>query len=468
MPKRLRDAISQISKSEAAAVTAALALPGETNPIRMRDEYSAAKTAVAAPFSKTKLNWASTAGLGKQLPDEVTGFFIFRDVLRNVVIYQRNPTNQPWAYIWIRAFLTASLAGDTVFQSTVQGMDCNPMAAYPSDDTTTYPYRPHGNMLFGGKAEDNRFIWIDSVTGALSACTIVYGGDPGTFAGAIDLIRWDNDKEVIVSSTNTVAGTSSYAIAVPSSGYYRLHVCSLNENNFQVTVTGTCACWEHHYLPGFWDNAKKITSIRMLALSFLLKNQASPLNKQGNCVAVQIGKGENWTKFAQPGATNNTFYDTLLSRGGGKDMLLMNGMYGFLKPSDNSNLEMKTPIVLDNLITQTQFDLCNNADYIAFAANCTTADGRDCYFNMDAHVEYTTGDTWTDISPPTALPESWEAGIEALASMEQFYENPVHISSIFKSIGKFAKIGSRVLSLFPTTAILGKVADIVGEGLINF
>lgn len=68
-------------------------------------------------------------------------------------------------------------------------------------------------------------------------------------------------------------------------------------------------------------------------------------------------------------------------------------------------------------------------------------------------MEYTTNNTWIDQRTASLTEQDWKDGLEAFQHIPQFFENPLHLGSIWSGIVNFIKrspkIVRRIVDRFP-------------------
>jgi hypothetical protein len=250
------------------------------------------------------------------------------------------------------------------------------------------------------------------------------------------------------------AATVLYSFVVPTAGYYSISINQMaGTTNFaNCTVVAACQgpCWEHHMLTGYNINIAKVQSYAIMASSALWRNTASFENAQGDIGAVQVGNGVGWETVASAGGYSGiaqSYPNNWKSRFGPK------GQYVFLKPEDQEDMAMNSDVDLaPGGFSTMAFPLDDRAPFVVMAASIANTAGRETSLKFATHIQYQTNDTWSDVRQPTASRKDWEDALTAVASVEQFHDNPVHIAEILATIGRYgavaADIGSQLLSLF--------------------
>lgn len=441
--KRIREATA--GSSAAARICARLALPEEGDPIRYADQYTAEKTAIANPYREDKINW-STVSANAQIPSTDMILFLFRDALRHSIRYDPNAAVASASYTW-------KFATNNVIANTSQLGFVNrryPLQPVWAEATTTY--RPHGTYLYTGRDEEcdqseMGFIWIDSTAAAQATMSFVFAADPGTLNNGIEIWRWENGEATMVQSLNLVAATLSYLlVALPAvSGYYGIAITTaLASSLTTVGHTTSSSQWCHLPVKNIDLNQNDITGMRVLGAGMRWTNEAAPLNKQGNIVACASGPGESWQTFATNGYNFIAAYPDMKSR------LLANGMYTFLKPQQEADFAMQQPFILGTSgVVESSYKLRQTSGFVVAAASCVLPAGCDTILHISSFVEYRTRNLWTPIEKTPFTTEDWIAALELFKSLEQFYDNPVHIRDILGTIGRYARVGSKYLAMIP-------------------
>ena len=356
-----------------------------------------------------------------------------------------------------------------------QTTDCRPCWAVPNESITEWA--PHGDKLYAGEAEGRRAIWVDAaptlaVTPKVTAELFLAGiATPFPVLSSVALWRWDGSKWVMQETKvgDGIASSVSFDVLIPA--YYSLTFgadLALVGGDYTLAISHstTADSWAHAPLPGLNENRDSVNAIRIMGTSFKLRNEASPLNRQGTFVMMQAPKGRGWQDYAFP---DNAFtlapmFDYVFGLNGEIGMSLDKGGYIFLKPSEASDFSLQQPFDLEDFgVADACFPIKPEAGFIVCAMSATSAGAGDLYGHFDYACEYNTENPWFTIEAPYCLPEAWRAGIEAIASMQQVYENPWHFSDILGTIGKLARVATPILSALHPGA--GWAAGMVGGAL---
>jgi hypothetical protein len=451
MSKRAREAVGGLPKTIAGAITASFALPDEFEPLRMRNEYSTEETALFKVNEEHKPNWSTPHATKEQLMNNTHVEFLFNDILRNVVRYIRNPNGDNWTYRWVWGRSQAGTDQDNCTCRSGTSSEINDLSHARSTGT----FSAHGDVYFALYHGDKRGMWVDAATGATSSIDVTLNVVPTSTQGTILLWVFSTGTWMQSSSQGITLGTTAYTFSIVGSAYYTVQLINPKDNQtFFVNSVGTCGVWSHRYAPGILVNAASIESCRCLGQSILVRNIANPQNRQGNITGIQPGKNRYWCSFAAF-TTNNDPYTVVADYAGADpSRQLETGEYGFKKPTEEEDLRFRTPFTIENIAgsvtpvwTSTDSPIMGT-EYLVVAMQCTVDAGKDLIIRTVTAGEIETSNQFLTVKKPLAQPEDWRAGIEALASMQQWYDNPIHWQRILKTIGSIASFGGRAAAIF--------------------
>lgn len=288
------------------------------------------------------------------------------------------------------------------------------------------------------------------------------------------LYRYDGGMRRLITTWDSGAiGTFTMTTTLPAgdsvSGYYNIVFNNTDAAATAVQVTNISnalkASWAHKKVNQLFQNLPSVNEVRVLAANILVQNTASSLNKQGKSVICQAIATEDWLSFYGQG---QTMYSRISSNPSSRSFKWEDGLYGFLKPTGEKDLEYITPFVTTGTGTTVE-DICyplKAGDFLAFCISTTDSEGGDAQYVVQHAMEYRTRNQWKEVSAPTISPDEFEMGIQAVISMEQFYHNPIHWKKIFSTIGKIARVGAPIISRFgPLGAGAGTVMGAIGEAL---
>lgn len=446
------------------SIILAITTPGEEGvvPVRQRDAFSTARTAVAQPFAFGRITWnpspAAPPAANIQIPVSEMIMFLFRNPLRSYIIYDTNALQATWTYNWWWNNVTQAIP--LIPGVTTRGKVTKAI--------TTLAYQPHSDTMFAGfDNTGRRWIWVDAGATLNSTITVTFNADPGTNTDAIVLWRYQAGSIALFTRVNTATGTSVYNINISISDYYSFDFTLLSTaaaTSCTILSTGTCSVFQHHYSPGITSNAGQMTGFRTNAASIKWTNTAAEQVLSGEVAACQYGKARSWT-----GIVDNTDpFNFVMGSPGAYSNSFKKGYFGFLKGQEDDDFRMQAPFTLDQTGTNWQeglFPLENDAGMLAVCANVPLTNASDTYFTFRFGIEFTSTNTYFDMRPPLIGPDDWKLAMLAIASVMQHHENAVHFRDIISTIGRLAKVGGRILQLFPRTKVAGQIAEIGGGAI---
>lgn len=456
---------------EARAVSSMMAMPIDYPPVRVADTYSADETGLAQAITKLKVNWDAGATTlstnGRQLPVNDWGAFIFPSLLRHSVVYT---TVSPQAVIpsgW--TYQACTNVFGTGVNLNVQN-DQGTFNIEPASWVSTGATAPHGPILFAGQAEGRVGVWIDASTDVGTNASLVVTLNavlPVDAAACLTTYQWNGGRWKFFGTTKIGAGNAILTQStITISGYYAFTLGITNWNTdagipvtFTMVLTcRTTSCWAHHYVNHALLNLQNIGRNRILGLAFLLQNEASVMNKQGNVVAKQIPAGYDW--FSALAGNGAGFYNTMFDDDNSRTFLLETGIYGFKRPKGSQDFDWENEVdqisvpngATANLVQSTAkayFQIACPCDYLALAAEATAVGAGDCLLTTAVGIEYTTQNSWIDTSTPAISEGAFKLGIATLREVDQFYENPIHLPSIMDAISSGMRTMAPIVGLFP-------------------
>lgn len=470
MNKRAKKEVEEVArvKTVAAAVAGSFALPSDFHPYRMRNEYSTEETALFHVFEEHRAYPSGgVGGANEQLRDDTHMEMIFQDLLRNRISYVRNPSGSPWGYQWVFR-RNASTGAETTAVTINAGTS---EVLVPSHANATTTFQPHGPIYF---AESDQFytgMWCDDGPVVHSTLRVSFNIAVTAATGRIVLMFYSNGSWVESASTNLTVGPTFWDFTLGTTGIYAIRVENPNiAVNASVLLSGTCGCWGHFPAPYVVSNAASIESARSLGHSILFRNTAAPLNQQGYITGIQPGKGRFYGGFITGDGLTDIYPTVRDYTGASPSRPLATGMYAFVKPTEEEDLKFRTPFTVSNAAgsTVTNWTCARtpilDTEYVVIVSQCNTAAGRDFVIRTDFSGEFETSNQFFNVDKPRAEPGDWRDGMEALASFQQFYDNPIHWKRILQTLGSIASVGGRISSLFgPKAAAIGMPLSMAGD-----
>jgi hypothetical protein len=443
--------------SVAEAIAASICLPDEFPPVRVSDSYTCNPTALAKVSTEIKLNW-SGASTGS-VPEDDALVFMFRDALRWLVVYDPNISGQSYQYNW------QQFGGVTSFNGPGGIPWFVPVCAATVDPTSTWA--PHGGTMFAGDADGVGYMWVD-------ADVAINLTDVGTVENGTVYIWLFDQGQQIYYDEQVFPGNTSIAYTPTISGYFAIQILFPGSAH-QVTINTQDAVgqpvWRHIAVPDVDSNLHRVQSLCLSASSILWRNTASYDNAQGDVGGVIIGPSmEWWTLIGQGSASYNGLAS--LFPNGWKSFFAAKGLYAYLKPSDEEDIEFKSNFKSfpQGQWAFARFNLRNSSNYAALAMSVSLDAGRDTLLRAAAHIQYESNDCWADTRVPEANVDDWLSAVKMTANVPNITENPVHVKDIIQAIGKVGLIVNNVqqrvapyvgaaASLIPGGSVVAKIGQ---------
>lgn len=430
----------------------------------MRDQYTSTDTAVAQPFDRPVLPWSTpipdASSGSRALPPDTSLVVATRDPLCAYIFEDKNSALNSSTYQWV---VGRQSGANQVNIITQPGETVAPdlMGAVATAGT-----RFHNDFLWARRFNNKNWIWADApnVPNAsnvfqIFANTPIAAGDQVT----VNFYRLNEGDEVRVASLRlpaTAAGALAATLQIPARDYYNIIVTNgpasttLAGVNLQILQVNQCAMFCHRALPDIDDHSDEVTRIHLLGVSARLQNTANDQFKGGSVVADQVEPTTVWTAFARP--TISDGFQAIAGQRGNEIKTLNNGIYGFIKPVDEDDFNYLDIFRFDALgavCHRGQFASDASPYIIIMPRAGGTTQGADPSRSIQLHFnfncEYETKDTWTSIAPAEISTAQAGQAIAIIATMEQFYENPVHWDKILSTIGKVARLATPLLAMIP-------------------
>lgn len=495
-----------------ARIVGQIVSPDDFAPERFADQYTATPTATAKLKQSVSLQWNMSSidqSAGRNvLPVTDAGVFLFRDPFRHIVYSMTNPgtATAPVWYHYKGLFASPAAGGSTVGTTQIiSGKTTAKITPLCFQAATGVPagftaptggvqWSPHGPYLYVGKGEGRYGVTIDSgdaasfasapytyAHGAVAIISVLYNGStPWTTGDSYEALvyKWTGGQwtlyETVTGALTSSAG-AAWPFPIDDAGDYAFEVkpnIQATGNNIEMAigvdiVSQMQSVWAHLPLQNMTPAlaaGHDITGIRMLGTSMLVRNTASELNQQGLLVALQADACEDWrTVYSQASSASSNspgtgFFNFCFSRADQKNFRLATGYFGYVKPTNEKSFDYNVNVVQgasseQGFPVEMCYSLCPPQDYLVFAASTVNQLGGDCFLQVSDSVEYKTQDPWLERRKATTNPDQWKDAILAVRSMNQHYENPLHLpsllGSIFKTVGKYAPVAANIASAIP-------------------
>lgn len=469
--RALPPSVGPIRRSNGAA--ASYCLPHEMPPVRYAGTFASTPTAVCNPYYLRAQDFTIGATGSPAIPNGQHFVAAFRNTLRALVEHVCNPLNLSATYNAMfydgGNWSVNCPIRDTASRATVL-VDPNYFVdAFPTSSAYAHP---HGDVLYVGSHQSRRGFWVDANSTHAAVVQFNFAaGNPIVKAYVLEGDDWSPSDEITATSSTAV-------FSITSSGYYAFEILPVATMSTLYTLTMICSSdfMGHRPVPYLNTKQASIQAVRTNAVSIMLTCEAAPITASGKVTGLQTPAGVAWTNYLGTGCFNR-----VASSQGASTRQLINGTYGFLKPSQQRDFDMDTPFTISGgTVVGMDYDLIPQHDYLVIAAETaasgsSTYPGGDCYLTAAWGLEFRTDDVWFVSIPPTLTTEEFNKQVAAIKYLQQWHDNPLHFSDIvnfFKTAGrsvlKYAPSVLSALATVPTPyarhlGIASGIADGLGQ-----
>ena len=433
---------------QAIQVMTSIVSPGLPSEVRFASPYTTGLTSVAQLKQPIGVRFGASAGY---LDTQYSSCgFVFRDPVRNVVLYDGNPAGD------LINYEVLFLRGGAEIADTSYYGNPGPMKMAYARPTNLSVFDAHGQILGVGQANGNRnYIWSqDNYTWAIT--------EGGAVSRYYHVYKWTPKGEVFVGQFTSVGSTAISTLAV--NGYIRFEIYQadtsgsliMNEVPLAQAVSLKFSCtgpvFRHLCVPEYESKSLSAEKVRTLAQGFLFTNTTPAIARGGKIAAKQLPGDEPWYEYALNG------YDAiaLLSNADLRDA--SNGEYAYLKPTTVSDLEMR-----DNVDTNSNgalvlfgFDLDISSAYLGYYAVLPNDASQSAQFTGLTNLEFESDDQWYQQAVSEIDPKVFDEAIHHVANILQYDENPLHAKDVMNKVREFAKkIGDGLVKYGPTAIEIG-------------
>lgn len=434
-----------LAEAQITGIIKSIAAPKDFDVPRLGSVYASYPTGVAKLFQRQPGFFIDLASAGSF---DTCPAYVFRQPYCSFITPIK--TNDGYSYS----------SPPTVVSATSQPKSIQfPFVQYAANPAL--PVKLHGDALFPGRIpnSDDNYFWCSP------QCQIGVLNNLPLAGASINVTRWYNDfKEIVFSGPLPNGGSAAYTVSQP--GYYNCSIfISTGFANYNVTlslsqaaqVSPLVGAFGHFAMPSIFANSNNVNAVKTIGVGLCYTNDASPLNKQGKIVGIQLAAGSLWSNY--------TNYESLASLNDSESMPAENGIYGFLKPTQPRDLDfMAFETVQNNPIgTDAYFNIVPTSDFLAVVANITVTAGQDGYWTPQYAIEYRTESQFVEVRSPVIAPSVVDTAMMWISKLPQWHENPFHISDIFDWIGdRISDVYNGVKNTLPK--IIDTAATVVKYG----
>jgi len=413
-------------------ILSSMTLPKESEPVRVGSAFGSDPTATAKLFRRLNvINGSQT--FPSDIPNADTVGFAFRDALRSMIYSFGLNSADGFEY-------SADFALDI---NTAPGIEFYPRYEGPlSLNLSSSTVSPHGeNLYFGRNGKTDQHRGIFATGGPSTTLSVIIPPIPLLTTGIVQINLWRFLGDVWASAATyelpaNVGGTANMNLAV--TGYYSITFsCGSVGATISTEITGhvnltqygasSPMTWAQLPLPNVEDVLPVVRAYRITSVSLMLTNTASPLNRQGQIVGIQLPKESDFLNFLD--------FDEVASDLKSQSFSVVNGMYGFLKPTSPDDFDMRVfqyiPSYTFNNFADYVFDLIPESDYLLIHSQVVDPNGRQGYWTPAYNVEYESISQWSDLKTSDATQLDLSKALTLLPDVPQWHENDFHFSDIW-------------------------------------
>lgn len=460
--------VPQKRQGPSAAESAALAimLPHEKNDYRYSSKFTSVDTAIAQPFDITNDDWSHVQPSGALLPDGTYFAAVSRSPIYSKIQYVQNPEAKNWGYrgrfVSNPAVTVPAPPGPEPVEQYVFLHNRDPYDGvgeklplvwmddkFPGNDTALHP---HGDRLYAGDHDGRRGIpLMGNVSGGYSRINFVVEKANGSelslplpfviFAYLLVGAEWvrRDQQDGILPPDAGVAGVCSINIQTP--GYYAFEIRLADEASgtagwigVKCNTDSNTSCFAHSPLPYLAGKQATVGSYRCTGVSIMVSPQAAAFKEQGRFAGLQLPYGQSWTEIAFSGDAIQRASQSHLDS-------YSNGMYAFMKPTDDDEFEMHTPFRQEALfVVDVDSPLLPIGGWLCIKGftGLDNTLGTPSYssgvtYTTTCHaVEFTTLDVWFQQAKPVLDDRAFDGGLRLVRDVPQFHDNPIHVDEILR------------------------------------
>lgn len=464
-------------------------IPKGATIIRIPGTGNARPSAIAPPFIKPPLNWATQPAVNQQLlPADEAVAIVTNDPLHAVIFTDKNPTGAGLQQRWL-------FGGSPDQPDIVLNAGSRPPLATDLYCSIPDPgFRQwHGGRLHALRWKGKYYMWCDGAALAAAGNLInvaLAAASPGMLAGdavIINVYRLAEGDEIQTNSVR-VAGpiapnTIVSSFTIPMADWYRVELAADEDNAtngllLNIFNTAVSEILVHLALPDLVERMMPLVqSIRILGASVHGINLVSDQNATGSWVGDQPEGSILYTSFLRGAAGANGFQKLTTSRGNELMELKKFNPYAWVAPESEKSWSYRQPFTFTagGQVSNTLGDDANSYDYVVIYFKAggvqvgvgpfTPDPARNIQLEFFFAVEYLSEGLWMMPGVSPATNDDEDAARKVLNSMENIGHNPA-FDEIMRTIGKYVRLSPPVLSLLgPYGKAAAAVATGVGEGL---
>lgn len=430
----------QTVPADVAAILRAIFLPKRYgNDFRLASEGAGQKSAAANMSVNYNSNDWDSATVDGLIPATDLLCFLFANPLRSFILYDHNYAEQTYSYDLIdpRTNTTTFLIAPYTKIPT--------WCRYATPNTA---YQPHGPYLFPGYDEGGRlYLWCNQAYNEDDGIPLgleITLNAPSTFNSGVivQYYAWDG-KHPRLLQTTLVAATQTVIYLdhtnLPAGGAY-IYATVHNEQyvnpvSFSARMIGMSGVWGHHPVSNIETLIQQSFGIRVNSCSLRVQNDASPLSRNGNTIAVTVSKSLPWCNFA----TGSSALSQLQNY---REFTADKGYYGLPLPDSDDDIsefydDVSASSFRNSTWTCTSYPLSERRPYKAVGFNIPVAAGRALTFDVTHTIEYLTNNKLQELKLSTTSEKSVAAALVVASTQETDYTNIPNWQSALETVAGY-------------------------------
>jgi len=425
-------------------------------PVRFSDAYTNKPTAVAAIKKEMDVAWPKAETTNLILNPGEMSAVIFKDPVRNTVIYDSNTEGEVATYDYnFQNDPAMNAEGTRWLPDTVDQNDVFPTVGFLTSRNTN-TWTPHGKVLGSGRAHaKSGFV---PLSGHSSLQVTITNNDSNNWSGILKFWRWAESgiESVSAQFTGTIPplGTYTHAFApnLDDKGYFLFSICtdraSDTEQNDNLSLVAELiesgACFRHETIEDLTLMGKAIMGIRDLGVSLEFSNRTTDLYNGGTVAMAQVPPTDNWFDYLT--------YDAVTAVSGFVSFPAKMGEYGFIKTDSERGFELRQKFssfnddgTLATLFYNVRPDTAFVVSFVKVPdGNAINQVG---VWQIGNDIEISTNSKYLQKARPSSDPLLYARASNAIKGIPQFHENPLHL----KQIGGVVKqIADAIVKYGPT------------------
>jgi hypothetical protein len=435
----------------------AITMPINKLGFRWGSKYNEQPTATANLFSRPNVGFAKggTLAANSVMPTTDCMGLVTRIAECGAILYDQNTSAQTFKYNFTFKGGAAAdvLTYDVIGKLQLDDLSFKPLPIIQGTSDPSMTYEPHGHTMYAGahpSKPDVRFVWLNASDLLKFTWT---NNSAGTSAVRWQVWKCDSEGDPVANTVATSAGIGAglnitvTAVNATYSGYYGITLgCTTAQDSTisAINITGGQACFCHRAIPGYAANILKIDATRIIGASIMATNNASITGMQGKLIGVQLPKDTNWMDFVGD-------FDKVSTQAQAVQMSAYNGIYGYLKPSHESDFEFKVYHETNGtVVTDSFWPILYQSDSLLVYLQVTSTEGQDFYWTTSYALEYKTNDQFPSLGVSSTSEAANDRALEQIKVMQQWFENPLHVAKIMQQLrGGLKKVSSGIQTAVP-------------------